>query len=90
MRIAIVDDLAAERALLKDRLEQQLHRRNVQADILEYDSGETYPESFGIPPWIRGASSPPSDQHRQLKHRRINHPGQCDAKGAGSCNLYVG
>ena len=33
MRIAIVDDLAAERALLKDRLEQQLHRRNVQADI---------------------------------------------------------
>ena len=30
MRIAIVDDLAAERALLKDRLEQQLHRRNVQ------------------------------------------------------------
>ena len=35
MRIAIVDDLAAERALLKDRLEQQLHRRNVQADILE-------------------------------------------------------
>lgn len=24
MRIAIVDDLAAERALLKDRLEQQL------------------------------------------------------------------
>ena len=38
MRIAIVDDLAAERALLKDRLEQQLHRRNVQADILEYES----------------------------------------------------
>ena len=28
MRIAIVDDLAAERALLKDRLEWQLHRRN--------------------------------------------------------------
>ena len=26
MRIAIVDDLAAERALLKDRLEQQLHQ----------------------------------------------------------------
>ena len=41
MRIAIVDDLAAERALLKDRLEQQLHRRNVQAAILEYESGET-------------------------------------------------
>ena len=45
MRIAIVDDLAAERALLKDRLEQQLHRRNVQADILEYESGETFLET---------------------------------------------
>ena len=28
MRIAIVDDLAAERTLLKDRLERQLQRRN--------------------------------------------------------------
>ena len=45
MRIAIVDDLAAERALLEDRLEQQLHRRNVQADILEYESGETFLEA---------------------------------------------
>ena len=45
MRIAIVDDLAADRALLKDRLEQQLHRRNVQADILEYESGETFLEA---------------------------------------------
>ena len=45
MRIAIVDDLAAERTLLKDRLEQQLHRRNVQADILEYESGETFLEA---------------------------------------------
>ena len=45
MRIAIVDDLAAELALLKDRLEQQLHRRNVQADILEYESSETFLEA---------------------------------------------
>ena len=45
MRIAIVDDLAAERALLKDRLEQQIQRRNVQADILEYESGETFLEA---------------------------------------------
>ena len=45
MRIAIVDDLAAERALLKDRLEWQLQRRNVQADILEYESGETFLEA---------------------------------------------
>ena len=45
MRIAIVDDLAAERTLLKDRLEWQLQRRNVQADILEYESGETFLEA---------------------------------------------
>ena len=42
MRIAIVDDLAAERALLKDRLEQQLHRRNVQADIPQNIDGISY------------------------------------------------
>ena len=45
MRIAIVDNLAAERTLLKDRLERQLQRRNVQADILEYESGETFLEA---------------------------------------------
>ena len=45
MRIAIVDDLAAERALLKDRLEQQLHRRNVQADILEYENSKNFLEA---------------------------------------------
>lgn len=42
MRIAIVDDLADERALLKARLERQLLRRNVQADIAEYSSGEAF------------------------------------------------
>ena len=42
MRIAIVDDLAAERKLLKDRLERQLQRRTVQADILEYESSKTF------------------------------------------------
>ena len=42
MRIAIVDDRAAERTLLKDQLERQLHRRNVQADISEYKSGEEF------------------------------------------------
>ena len=45
MRIAIVDDLAAERTLLKDRLERQLQRRTVQADILEYESSETFLEA---------------------------------------------
>ena len=51
MRIAIVDDLAAERALLKDRLEQQLHRRNVQADILEYESSEKFLEAVRKAPF---------------------------------------
>ena len=51
MRIAIVDDLAAERALLKDRLEQQLHRRNVQADILEYESSEKFLEAVREAPF---------------------------------------
>ena len=42
MRIAIVDDLAAERALLRQRLEHQLARRNVQAELLEYESGDDF------------------------------------------------
>lgn len=45
MRIAIVDDLAAERTLLKDRLRRQLQRRTVQANILEYESSETFLEA---------------------------------------------
>ncbi len=40
MRIAIVDDLAAERALLRARLERQLQSRSVRAEICEYGSGE--------------------------------------------------
>ena len=42
MRIAIVDDLAGERALLRDRLERQLSRRGVQAEILEYAGGKAF------------------------------------------------
>ena len=33
MKIAIVDDIAAERTLLNDRLSRQLHGRNIQTDI---------------------------------------------------------
>lgn len=44
MRIAIIDDLAEERSLLKTRLEKQLQRRNVQADIFEYADGEAFLE----------------------------------------------
>lgn len=42
MRIAIVDDLKAERALLKKRLSQQLALRGVEANILEFESGEAF------------------------------------------------
>ena len=42
MRIAIVDDLANERALLRNRLEQALSSRSVQADICEYANGEAF------------------------------------------------
>lgn len=42
MRIAIVDDLKTERALLKERLSQQLALRGVEADILEFESGEAF------------------------------------------------
>ena len=42
MKIAIVDDIAAERTLLNDRLSRQLHGRNIQTDILEFNSGDGY------------------------------------------------
>ena len=42
MRIAIVDDIASERTLLRDRLEQQLGRRGVHADLTEFENGETF------------------------------------------------
>ena len=42
MRIAIVDDLAGERALLKNWLERALNRRSVQADFFEYETGEAF------------------------------------------------
>ena len=42
MRIAIVDDLAEERALLRQRLEHQLACRSVQAELLEFASGEEF------------------------------------------------
>ena len=52
MRIAIVDDLAAERTLLKDRLEWQLQRRNVQADILEYEAARHFWKRQGKRPLL--------------------------------------
>lgn len=42
MKIAIVDDVAAERALLRSRLERKLNSCNVQADLFEYKSGADF------------------------------------------------
>ena len=42
MRIAIMDDLVNERALLRNRLEQALNGRSVQTDICEYANGEAF------------------------------------------------
>ena len=42
MRIAIVDDLAEERALLRARLERQLNLRSAAAEIMEFADGETF------------------------------------------------
>ena len=42
MRIAIVDDLDTERAQLKTRLERQLALRGAQAELLEFESSESF------------------------------------------------
>lgn len=42
MNIAIVDDIASERALLRGRLERQLSKRNIQPSLLEYESGKAF------------------------------------------------
>lgn len=42
MRIAIVDDIAEERKLLYNWLENVLSRRSVHADIFEYENGEDF------------------------------------------------
>ena len=42
MRIAIVDDLPGERALLKHRLERALSRHRVLAEFFEFENGESF------------------------------------------------
>ena len=91
MRIAIVDDLAAERALLKDRLEQQLHRRNVQADILEYESGETFLEAARKAPFTAAFLDIYMDGRtgsRAAALRRANYPVLC-SEGAVSAGHAI-
>ena len=42
MRIAIVDDLETERAQLKTRLARQLRLCGTEAQLLEFESGESF------------------------------------------------
>ncbi len=42
MRIAIVDDIANERKLLRSRLENELAHHFVHADVSEYENGESF------------------------------------------------
>lgn len=42
MRIAIVDDIASERQLLRNRLDTLLFRRLLHAEIFEYENGDSF------------------------------------------------
>lgn len=45
MRIAIVDDIAQERQLLRQRLEHSLEARGVPGELTEFESGEAFLEA---------------------------------------------
>lgn len=51
MRIAIVDDIAKERSLLKNRLIATLKQYNVSADFSEYESGEDFLDAANSQPF---------------------------------------
>ena len=42
MQIAIVDNITDEQKLLCSWLEHQLNKRNVHADLFEYENGEAF------------------------------------------------
>ena len=42
MRIAIVDDIKEERAVLYGWLSNQLSKRNIPGDFVEFESGEEF------------------------------------------------
>lgn len=46
MKIAIVDDRAEDRALMRGRLEQELPARGMRFELVEFDSGEAFTEAF--------------------------------------------
>ena len=42
MRIAIVEDIAEERKLLRSRLETQFEKRGIYAELVEFENGEDF------------------------------------------------
>ena len=46
MKIAIVDDRADDRALIRSQLEQELPDRGIFAELVEFESGESFAEAF--------------------------------------------
>ena len=42
MRIAIVEDIAQERQLLRSRLEAQFEKRGIHAELIEFENGEEF------------------------------------------------
>lgn len=51
MRIAIVDDIAQERALLRARLDEALMKHGVQAEIVEFERGEAFLQAASQQPF---------------------------------------
>ena len=57
MRIAIVDDIAQERALFRARLDEALMKHGVQAEIVELERGETFLQAASQQPFFMGGTN---------------------------------
>lgn len=57
MRIAIVDDIARERALFRARLDEALMKHGVQAEIVEFERGETFLQAASQQPFFMGGTN---------------------------------
>lgn len=51
MRIAIVDDIAQERALLRARLEEALTKHGVRVELVEFENGEAFLQAASQQPF---------------------------------------
>ncbi len=57
MRIAIVDEIAQERALFRARLDEALMKHGVQAEIVEFERGETFLQAASQQPFFMGGTN---------------------------------